>query len=82
MKERTLGIAIAWVAALFVGVASEFYPILGMLAAALVFPQGIHSGHGTAYLVLAMLLNFVIFFAITLYVFRYFLRRGRQSSSN
>jgi hypothetical protein len=32
-----------------------------MLAAALVFPQGIHSDHAYAYLALAMSLNFVIF---------------------
>jgi hypothetical protein len=82
MNEQTLGKVIPCVAALFIGIASEFYPILGMLAAALVFPQGIHSGHGDAYLVLAMLLNFCIFFIATFYVFRFFIQRGNKPGPN
>ena len=75
MSEKTLGRIITWIASLFIATASEFFPIPGMLAAALVFPQGIHSGHATAYLVLAMLLNFAIFFTITFLISRFFVRR-------
>lgn len=48
MNEKLLGKLIAWVAALLIGAASEFFPVLGLLAAALVFPEGIHSEHATA----------------------------------
>ena len=44
--------------------ASEFFPIVGLLAAALVFPQGVHSAHPIAYFVLAMSLNFALFFPL------------------
>jgi hypothetical protein len=81
MNEQKLGRVIPWVAALFIGIASEFFPILGMLAAALVFPQGIHSDHAYAYLALAMSLNFAIFFTSTFYVFRFFIRRSYRTTS-
>jgi hypothetical protein len=35
-------------ASLFVAVVSKFFPVVGMFAAAFVFPDGIHSGHGMA----------------------------------
>ncbi len=80
MTERTLGTIIAWIAALFVATATEFFPIVGMLAAALVFPQGIHSDHATAYLVFAMVLNFAIFFSATFGIVRYVTRRRQISN--
>jgi hypothetical protein len=75
VTEERLGTIIVWVAALFVGAVSEFFPVPGLLAAALVFPTGIHSGHGTAYLVLALILNFALFFGATFWAMRFFLRR-------
>ena len=81
MNEQALGRIIPWVAALFIGIASEFFPIVGMLAAALVFPQGIHSGHANAYLALAMSLNFAVFFTATFYTFRFFIRRRYRTIS-
>ena len=60
------------IVALLVGVASEFMPIPGLLGAALVFPQGIESDHGIAYLVLAECLNFALFFAASYYIFGLF----------
>jgi hypothetical protein len=81
MNEQALGRIIPWLAALFIGIASEFFPIVGMLAAALVFPQGIHSGHGDAYLALAMFLNFAVLFIATLYTFRFFIRRRYRTIS-
>src|SRR5579862_7456387 len=75
MNEQTLGRVISWVAALFIGTASEFFPIPGLLAAALVFPEGIHSDHSVAYLVLAMFLNFFLFFIPTFYLFRFFITK-------
>jgi hypothetical protein len=77
MNEQALGRVIPWVAALFIGIASEFFPIVGMLAAALVFPQGIHSGHAYA----SMSLNFAVFFTATLYIFRFFIRRRYRTIS-
>jgi C4-dicarboxylate transporter len=81
MNEQALGRVIPWLAALFIGMASEFFPIVGMLAAALVFPQGIHSAHAVAYLALAMSLNFAIFFTATFHIFRFFIRRGYRTIS-
>ena len=75
MTEQTLRRFIPWLAAIFIGAASEFYPIVGMFAAALVFPEGIHSGHGTAYLVLAIVLNFAIISAATFLIFKFITRR-------
>ena len=81
MNEQALGRGIPWVAALFIGIASEFFPIVGMLAAALVFPQSIHSDHAYAYLALAMSLNFAVFFTATFYIFRFFIRRRYRTIS-
>jgi hypothetical protein len=75
MTKKTLGKVSVWVAALLIATASEFFPVVGFFAAALVFPQGIHSDHATAYLVLAMILNFAIFFAATFSLLRLFVHR-------
>ena len=40
----------------------------GLLGAAMVFPQGIESDHGIAYLVLALCLNFAVFFGASYYI--------------
>lgn len=80
MTERTLGLIIAWVAEVFVAIASEFFPIVGVLAVPLVFPQGIHSDHATVYLFLAMFLNFAILFAITFGIARYAMRKRQNSN--
>jgi len=79
MNEKTLGRMITWVAALSVAAISEFFPMVGLLAAALVFPEGIESGHGTAYLALAMVLNFALYFTITSFLIRYLRRRFESS---
>jgi hypothetical protein len=68
MKKNKLRLIIASL----VGLASDFMPVPGMLGAALVFPQGAESDHGLAYLVLALVLNFALFFAVTYYLFGLF----------
>jgi arginine exporter protein ArgO len=55
--------------------ASDFLPVPGLLAAALVFPQGIHSDHSFAYLALALLINFALFFIPTFVLFRFIRQR-------
>jgi hypothetical protein len=52
-----------------VGLVSEFIPIPGMLAAALVFPEGIEGDHGGLYLALAVALNFAFFYTAAYYLF-------------
>jgi len=75
MTKPTLRLVVAFL----VGLVSELMPIPGLLAAAIVFPQGIHSDHGIAYLVLAVCLNFALFFAASYYVFGRFTKlRGSR----
>lgn len=57
--RRNLLIAIA------VGLLSDLWPIPGAILAAVVFREGIHSSAPTAYLMLAYVLNFVVFAAVT-----------------
>jgi hypothetical protein len=66
------------IVASIVALASDFLPVPGLLAAALVFPQGIHSDHGFAYLALALVINFAIFFIPTFVLFR-FIRQWLES---
>ena len=54
--------------ALLIAIGSEFLPVPGLLGAAMVFPQGIESDHGIAYLVLALCLNFAVFFGASYYI--------------
>lgn len=75
MDEAKLVRIIVWVAALFVAAASEFFPMLGLLAAAVVFPEGIRSYHPDGYIALALILNFLIFFAATFLILSFFSRR-------
>jgi hypothetical protein len=75
MKKNTLRLIIA----LLVGLASDFMPVPGMLGAALVFPQGAESDHGLVYLVLALCLNFALFFGVTYYLFGLF-SKSRNSN--
>jgi predicted permease len=64
VKKKTLRCVVAAV----VGLASDCVPVFGMLGAALVFPQGAEGDHGFAYLALALVLNFVLFFGITYWI--------------
>jgi hypothetical protein len=48
-NEGKLNRFVIWGVASLVAIVSEFYPIPGLLAAALIFPQGIHSDHAYAY---------------------------------
>jgi len=68
MKKNKLRLIIASL----IGLASDLMPVPGMLGAALLFPQGAESDHGLAYLVLALVLNFALFFAVTYYLFGLF----------
>jgi hypothetical protein len=43
-----------------------------MFGAALIFPQGVEGDHAIAYLVLALSLNFALFFGAAYYVFGLF----------
>ena len=45
-------------------------PALGLLAAALVFPQGVHSNYGDAYLVLATVINSCLPAALSFWVLK------------
>jgi hypothetical protein len=60
------------VTASLVGLASDFRPVPGMFGAALIFPQGVEGDHAIAYLVLALSLNFALFFGAAYYVFGLF----------
>ena len=60
------------IVASLVGLASDCYPIPGYLLAALIFPEGAESTYAVAWLVLALLVNFALFFAITYYVAGFF----------
>jgi hypothetical protein len=51
-----------------IGIISEVMPIPGALAAALVFPEGIHSDHPIGYLVLALLTNLLLFTFLAYFV--------------
>jgi|SRR5215831_3793642 len=68
-KQKMTKSTIRLVVAFLVGLLSELMPIPGLLAAAIVFPQSIHSDHGIAYLVPAACLNFALFFAASYYAF-------------
>jgi hypothetical protein len=56
-------------------VLSMFVGVPGLLLAALVFPEGIHSGHALLYLGLATIVNFSLFFAATYYLLKKFRNR-------
>jgi hypothetical protein len=71
MTESKLARITVWIAALFVALVSEFFPIAGLLA----FPEGFHSGGRNAFLVVVLCLNFAIFFASTFFLFRFLLRK-------
>lgn len=75
MDRQAIKKAAPWVVASFVALASEFFPVPGLLAAALIFPQGIHSDHANAYLVLALSVNFAIFFIAAFALFRFIRQR-------
>jgi hypothetical protein len=75
MKRQTL----RWTVATAIGLASDFLPVPGMLGAALVFPQGAEGDHGIAYLVLALSLNFALFFGLTFLIFELF---SKNKASN
>jgi len=62
-----------------VGLASDFIPVPGMLAAAVVFPQGIEGDHGIAWLVLSLFVNFALFFGLAYLIFGLF---SRPETSN
>jgi hypothetical protein len=51
-----------------VGRISGFWPIPGALLAAVVFREGIHSAHPTAYIALTLVLNFLIFGGLTYFI--------------
>lgn len=48
-----------------VGVVSDLWPIPGALLAAVVFREGIHSSRPLTYIVLAVILNFLLFGGLT-----------------
>jgi len=82
VKRKTLWKISAWVSALLVAAASEFYPVVGLLGAALIFPDGIHSDYPTGYLILAMVLNFTIFFIATYGLFQLIIRRSGTATNS
>jgi hypothetical protein len=51
-----------------VGLISELWPMPGALLAAVVFREGIHSAHPTAYIALTLVLNFLIFGGLTYFI--------------
>jgi hypothetical protein len=50
--------------AALVGLVSEMMPIPGLIAAAVVFREGVHSDHAIAYLVLALVINLLFVAAV------------------
>jgi hypothetical protein len=61
--------------ALLVALVSEIRPVIGLLGAAFIFPEGAESDHALAYINIAMLMNFVIVFAVTYLIFGAISRR-------
>jgi len=72
MKRQTF----RWTIATVAGLVSDFVPIPGMLGAALVFPQGAEGDHATAWLALALCLNFTPFFGLAYVAFGLFWKAG------
>lgn len=60
------------VISLSLGIAANFTPVaaVGMLAAALVFPEGAHSDHAYAYLVLAVVINSCLAAALSYWILK------------
>lgn len=56
------------VIAALVGLTSDLWPIPGALLAAVVFREGIHSAHPTAYIGLTLVLNFLVFGGLTYFI--------------
>ena len=46
--------------ACLVGAVSDILPLPGMLAASVLFPEGIHSSHPNAFIALTLFANFVV----------------------
>ena len=67
-RKKILRIIIASLA----GLASDFYPIPGFLLAALIFPEGAESTYAVAWLVLSLIVNFALFFAVAYFVAGFF----------
>lgn len=58
---------------LAIGLAASFIPpftVVGLLAAALVFHEGIHSDHAMLYLLLAVALNLTLYFTLINYILK------------
>jgi hypothetical protein len=66
--------------AITVGLASEVMPVPGMLAAALVFPTGIHSDYAMIYLGLALCLNFALISGLCYLALRRWSRTDKPST--
>jgi hypothetical protein len=64
--------------AIGVGLVSDLWPIPGAILAAVVFREGIHSSAPTAYLVLAYVLNFVVFACVAYAIAAKLSRQPRQ----
>ena len=63
-----------WAVPVIIGIVSELLPLPGALAAALVFPEGIHSSNPTAYFYLSFALNFLIVAGSSYLWYRHWLR--------
>jgi hypothetical protein len=71
------------VISLSLGIAANFTPIaaVGMLAAALVFPQGVHSDHAYAYLVLAVVINFCLAAGLSYWILKALFYRSAKPTT-
>jgi hypothetical protein len=70
MRKRVIRIVIAS----FVGAISDLFPLPGVFAVWLLFPQRLCSDHAVAYAVLVNSLNFAMFFAAAYYLVGLFTR--------
>jgi hypothetical protein len=70
MRKRVTRIIIAS----FVGATSDLFPLPGVFAVWLLFPQRLCSDHAIAYAVLVNSLNFAVFFVVTYFLVGLFTR--------
>ena len=54
--------------ALAIGGVSELWPLPGAILAAIVFREGIHSDHPSAYMAVTFALNFIVFAGLTYWI--------------
>lgn len=55
-------------AAVLIGGVSEIFPVLGLIPAAVFFPEGVHSSNPDLFIILVFLFNFLIVASIAYWI--------------